>query len=135
MTDVIVFEGRVDLHETAGAVLPRRSLTIGDAARINSIGAVDRIMEVGRDTSGGWWTTRPSSARLIASVKDNIVSDVSDMFTCYQTTAGSTMMRWPTPTMPTINGMACRTKGCPNSFAARTISRHLTTIATVRTSS
>ncbi len=88
VTDVIVFEGRVDLHETAGAVLPPRSLTIGDAARINSIGAVDRIMEVGRDTSGGWWTTRPSSARLIASVKDNIVSDVSDMFTCYQTTYG-----------------------------------------------
>jgi ferric-dicitrate binding protein FerR (iron transport regulator) len=89
MTDVIVFEGRVDVQKMAGTLRQPQSLSIGDAARINSHGAIDRIMEIGRDTSGGWWTHRPTDEQqLIASINDNIVSDVSDMFTCYQTTYG-----------------------------------------------
>jgi ferric-dicitrate binding protein FerR (iron transport regulator) len=88
-TDVIVFEGRVDVQEMAGPLLQPRSLIIGDAARIDALGSIDRIMEIGRDTSGQWWTKDPGTDKyLIASVNDNIVSDVSDMFTCYQTTYG-----------------------------------------------
>jgi hypothetical protein len=89
MTDVIVFEGRVDVHEMAGAPLEPRSLIIGEAARIDKLGSIGRIVEIGRNTSGQWWTgAREAGQSLIASVNDNIVSDVSDMFTCYQTTYG-----------------------------------------------
>lgn len=88
-TDVIVFEGRVDVRERAGALLQPRSMIIGEAARIDALGSIDRIMEIGRDTSGKWWTNNPESGKyLIARVNDNIVTDVSDLFTCYQTTYG-----------------------------------------------
>jgi hypothetical protein len=82
-----VFEGQVDVREMAGPVVQPRSMFIGEAARIDALGSIDRIMEIGRDTSGKWWTNDPQSGKyLIASVNDNIVTDVSDRFTCYQTT-------------------------------------------------
>jgi hypothetical protein len=90
MTDVVVFEGRVDVEDMAGSQLRSRSLVIGEAARIDSLGSIGRIMEIGRDNSGLWWTTDGANAdeRLIASVNDNIVTDVSDRFTYYQTNYG-----------------------------------------------
>jgi ferric-dicitrate binding protein FerR (iron transport regulator) len=88
-TDVIVFEGRVDVRDMAGPKRGPQSLLIGGGARIDAQGTMDRIVQVGRNTSGSWWTDDlEAGSHQIANISDNIMTDVSDKFVCYQTTYG-----------------------------------------------
>jgi hypothetical protein len=88
-TDVIVFEGRVDVQEMAGVNRQPQSLVIGNGARIDDQGDMNRIVQIGRNVSGGWWTENSNlSGHAIAEIHDNIVADVSNKFVCYQTTYG-----------------------------------------------
>jgi hypothetical protein len=88
-TDVIVFEGRVDVQEMAGLNRQPQSLVIGNGARIDDRGDMNRIVQIGRNVAGGWWTDNNSEGEhAIVEIQDNIVSDVSNKFVCYQTTYG-----------------------------------------------
>jgi hypothetical protein len=88
-TDVIVFEGKVDVEDTARAQVQPRRLIRGEAARIDDRGSMDRIMQVARDSAGGWWTTdRPGqSQRVIKLVRDNIPPNDGSKYFCYQITS------------------------------------------------
>jgi hypothetical protein len=88
-TDVIVFEGRVDVQEMAGLNRQPQSLVIGNGARIDDRGDMNRIVQIGRNVAGGWWTeSSDQSGHAISEIHDNIISDVSNKFVCYQTTYG-----------------------------------------------
>lgn len=88
-SDVVVFEGRVDVRDMAGPERGSRTLVIGDGARIDDQGTMNRIVRIGRNTTGHWWTDDPEPDKhLITSISDNIVTDVSNKFVCYQTTYG-----------------------------------------------
>lgn len=74
-TDVVVFEGEVDLKSlgTADKQFARR-LTQGEAARINRIGKIERIFQVhGEANDDSWSTLEPDSQDgVIAAVWDNL---------------------------------------------------------------
>jgi ferric-dicitrate binding protein FerR (iron transport regulator) len=75
-TDVVIFEGEVDVKPTGGARDVQKRLVQGQAARIDSEGAFSRISEVRGDTKNGWSTTTDSGApsSVFASIRDNIPS-------------------------------------------------------------
>jgi hypothetical protein len=84
-TDVVVFDGKVDLVDHISNSKPTR-LIQGEAARVDRQGAVQRIMQVGRNQRGSWWTADfPAiGINVIQEVSDNIPpSDGSEYF-CYQ---------------------------------------------------
>jgi hypothetical protein len=84
-TDVVVFDGKVDLVDHISNSKPTRLLQ-GEAARVDRQGAVQRIMQVGRNQRGSWWTADfPAiGINVIQEVSDNIPpSDGSEYF-CYQ---------------------------------------------------
>lgn len=90
-TDVVVFEGQVDLKPTTGASAPKTRLTQGQGVRIDSKGSMDRILELRRDAVNGQWTTDSSnedqpdwSETTFKSIRDNIPS--VDVPTYYQIT-------------------------------------------------
>ena len=87
-TDVIVFEGRVDVQDRARALSQPRSLIMGEAAQMDHLGARNRIMQVGRDASGGWWTTdrHTPTKGVIKLVRDIYSSPDSSNYNCYQIT-------------------------------------------------
>jgi hypothetical protein len=77
VTDVIVFDGKVDLADGISNDGPSKRLVRGEAARVDRRGGLERIMHVGRDRSGEWWTEDdPANSRqFIRSVRDNIPLD------------------------------------------------------------
>jgi hypothetical protein len=90
-TDVVIFEGEVDVKPTGGTRNVQRRLIQGQAARIDSDGAINRIAEVHGDIKTGWTTATDSAAppSVFASVRDNIpVSGGTDYFYYCQITPG-----------------------------------------------
>ncbi len=75
-TDVVVFEGQVDLRPSATPRSPEKRLNQGEGVRVTNQGVIDRIVEVRRDSAGGRWTTdSPSwSETTFKSIRDNIPS-------------------------------------------------------------
>jgi FecR protein len=75
-TDVVVFEGLVDLSCPEVGTRPTsiKRLGQGEAMRVGSTGGLSRIISVDRGTAGDVWSTRPSTERdaVIRSVSDNI---------------------------------------------------------------
>jgi hypothetical protein len=84
-TDVVVFDGKVDLADRIGNQHGPTRLIQGQAARVNRQGVIQRIMQIGRNQRGSWWTADyPGSGIIvIQGVRDTIPpSDGSDYF-CY----------------------------------------------------
>lgn len=91
VTDVVVFDGRVDLVDIiTGGEMPKmpKSLVRGEAARVDRNGSVERIMQVGRNDDGHWWTNDDPAASysLIRSVRDNIPAGIGSNYSCFQIT-------------------------------------------------
>ncbi len=86
-TDVVVFEGQVDLRSIALPETPEKRLNQGEGVRVSNQGAIDRIVEVRRDSAGGRWTTDlPGwSETTFKSIRDSIPS--VDCPTYYQITS------------------------------------------------
>jgi hypothetical protein len=73
-TDVVVFEGEVDLHPVHSEEARfQRRLTQGEAARINRAGEIERIFQVHGDWLDNGWSTDPSQSQrgVIGAVWDN----------------------------------------------------------------
>lgn len=73
-TDVVVFEGEVDLNSAGGGELRlQRRLAQGEAARIDRSGQIERIFQVHGDWYENAWSTEPSQSDgcAIATVSDN----------------------------------------------------------------
>jgi hypothetical protein len=90
-TDVVIFEGAVDVKPTGGPENVCKRLVQGQAARVNRDGAINRIAEVRGDTKNGWSTASGASApsSVFASVRDNIPSTGgTDYFYFCQVTPG-----------------------------------------------
>jgi ferric-dicitrate binding protein FerR (iron transport regulator) len=85
-TDVVVFEGQVNLQPTAPAAAPQKLLNQGEGVRIDNQGAMDRIMEISSDSHEvNWSTQEPNWAQAtFKSIHDNIPS--ADSPTYYQIT-------------------------------------------------
>ena len=85
-TDVVVFEGKVDVTPTSGKQPLQMRLTQGEAARIDSEGAISRIMDVHRDHRGDQWSTseQESNESVFKSIHDNIKPSDSSKY--YQIT-------------------------------------------------
>lgn len=85
-TDVVVFDGKVDLadHINTGNGLTR--LEQGQAARVDRQGEIQRIMQVGRNQRGSWWTADypGSGVNVIREVRDNIPPADGSQYVCYQ---------------------------------------------------
>jgi len=91
MTDVVIFEGQVDVKPTGGDRRIQKRLNQGEAARINSNGAIDRIVEVRGDVKGGWSTMDHSGStrNVFRAIRDNIPPSDGTRYYYYQiTTAG-----------------------------------------------
>ncbi|MDR3632586.1 MAG: FecR domain-containing protein [Isosphaeraceae bacterium] len=75
-TDVVVFEGLVDLScpEVGAQPVAVKRLKQGEAMRVGKAGNLSRIVSVDRGPVGDGWSTRPSTERnaVIRSVRDNI---------------------------------------------------------------
>ncbi|MCA9235191.1 MAG: FecR domain-containing protein [Planctomycetales bacterium] len=88
-TEVIVFEGKVDLENRIRTAAPQQRLTRGDAVRVDATGAVNRIMQVGQNTDGDWWTTAHGDLdNTIEEVRDNIPSGIGTSYSCFQIAFG-----------------------------------------------
>lgn len=90
-TDVVIFEGAVDIRPTGGPQNVVKRLVQGQAARVSRDGALNRIAEVRGDTKKGWSTTADSGipASVFASIRDNIPSTGgTDYFYFCQVTPG-----------------------------------------------
>lgn len=84
-TDVVVFDGKVDLSDHISKTSPTR-LIQGEAARVDRQGAIQRIMQVGRNQRGSWWTSDypASGMNVIQEVSDNIPPADGSKYFCYQ---------------------------------------------------
>jgi ferric-dicitrate binding protein FerR (iron transport regulator) len=73
-TDVVVFEGEVDLKTSSAGTPSQRRLYQGEGVRITNEGQIDRVVEVRRKSTGSSWSTdsNKSQAGLIRSIRDNI---------------------------------------------------------------
>jgi hypothetical protein len=72
-TDVVIFEGAVDVKPTGGPESVQKRLVQGQAARINRDGDIVRIPEIRGDTKTGWTTTDSGALpSVFASIRDNI---------------------------------------------------------------
>jgi hypothetical protein len=84
-TDVIVFKGKVDLQNQIRSASPQQRLNRGEAVRIDATGAVNRIMQVGQNAQGDWWTTdRADLDNTIEEVRDNIPAGNGTRYSCFQ---------------------------------------------------
>jgi ferric-dicitrate binding protein FerR (iron transport regulator) len=88
-TDVVIFEGEVDLKPTGGDRRVQKRLKQGEAARVNSEGDINRIVEVRSDVKGGWSTRHPSgiSHSVFKAIRDNIPPSDGSKYYYYQITA------------------------------------------------
>lgn len=87
-TDVVVFDGNVDLEDGISAERDSKRLVQGEAARIDRQGSIQRIMQIGRDSEGDWWTADypVRSMSVIKEVRDNIPPSDGSKYFCYQIT-------------------------------------------------
>lgn len=86
-TDVVVFEGKVDVKLNTGkSDLPKR-LIQGEAIEVDDKGELDRLVDIRCDVDGEWWSgDQPNANRnVIARVTDN-VGGSEELYVCYQTT-------------------------------------------------
>lgn len=85
-TDVIVFDGKVDLADRIGNQTDPTRLVKGEAARVDRKGAIQRIMQVGRNEQGSWWTADypAMGINIIQEVRDNIPPSDGSQYFCYQ---------------------------------------------------
>jgi hypothetical protein len=84
-TDVIVFKGKVDLQNQIRSASPQQRLNRGEAVRIDATGAVNRIMQVGQNAEGDWWTTdRADLDNTIEEVRDNVPVGNGTRYSCFQ---------------------------------------------------
>jgi hypothetical protein len=74
LTEVVVFEGEVDVTPATGNATSPTRLTQGEAARVDNFGSLSRILEVHRDHWGESWSTsqRKSSKSVFKAIRDNI---------------------------------------------------------------
>lgn len=86
-TDVIVFDGKVDMQSNVGNGGGQTRLTQGEAVQVDLQGSIGRLVDVRRDVRGRWWTDNRSESdkSLIAQVTDNIWGG-GEKYVCYQTT-------------------------------------------------
>lgn len=88
-TDVVVFEGKVDLENRIRTEGPQQRLVRGEAVRVDVSGAVNRIMQVGQNTAGEWWTTgRDDVDSTIEEVRDNVPEGIGTSYSCFQIVFG-----------------------------------------------
>jgi hypothetical protein len=88
-TDVVVFEGLVDLKSLSTNKRPfKRRLTQGEAARIDRKGEIERIFQVHGESVGNNWSTAdlPNQGAIITAVWDNFNSTKSVSY--YQIVTG-----------------------------------------------
>jgi hypothetical protein len=88
-TDVVVFEGLVDLKSLSTNKRPfKRRLTQGEAARIDRKGEIERIFQVHGESVGNNWSTAdlPNQQAIITAVWDNFKSTKSVSY--YQVVIG-----------------------------------------------
>ena len=86
-TDVVVFDGKVDVKSNLSRSGTQQRLTQGEAVKVDSQGAISRLADVRRDVDGRWWSgDRPNAdTNVIARVSDNIGGG-AETYACYQTT-------------------------------------------------
>ena len=86
-TNVIVFDGKVDMHSNVGNNGNQTRLTQGEGVQVDRQGGIGRLVDVRRDVQGRWWTDdRPDADKnVIARVTDNIWGG-GEKYVCYQTT-------------------------------------------------
>lgn len=83
-TDVIVFDGKVDLQNQIRTVAQQR-LVRGEAVSVDATGAMNRIMQVGQSADGDWWTTRRDDLdNTIEEVRDNVPVGNGTRYSCFQ---------------------------------------------------
>lgn len=84
-TDVIVFEGKVDLQNQIQKAAPQQRLVRGEAVSVDATGTMNRIMQIGQNAAGDWWTTdRTDLDNTIEEVKDNIPAGIGTSYSCFQ---------------------------------------------------
>ena len=85
-TDVVVFDGKVDLADHINNETDPTRLVQGQAARVDRQGLLQRIMQVGRSQGGSWWTADypGSGINVIQEVRDNIPPADNSEYFCYQ---------------------------------------------------
>lgn len=84
ITDVVVFDGKVDLEDRLSKKSPTR-LIQGEAARVDRQGTIQRIMQVGRNQRSWWTADYPASGmNVIQEVRDNIPPSDGSKYFCYQ---------------------------------------------------
>jgi hypothetical protein len=88
-TDVVIFEGEVDLKPTGGDQRVQKRLIQGEAARVGSDGAINRIVEVRSDVKGAWSTLDSPGFKsgVFKSIRDNIPLADGTKYSYYQMTA------------------------------------------------
>jgi ferric-dicitrate binding protein FerR (iron transport regulator) len=88
-TDVVIFEGQVDVKPTGGSKRVQRRLDQGEAASISSRGTIHRIVEVRGDVKGGWSTSNDlASKNAFKTIRDNIPPSDGTKYYYYQITTG-----------------------------------------------
>jgi hypothetical protein len=84
-TDVIVFEGKVDLQNQIRTANPQQRLVRGEAVTVDATGALNRITQIGQNSEGDWWTTdRADLDNTIEDVRDNIPVGIGTRYACFQ---------------------------------------------------
>jgi hypothetical protein len=73
-TDVVVFDGEVDVQRKRKKVEDPQRLTKGEAVRVDTRGDLQRIVQVNRETQTDSWTVGESGSNdsVIRSIRDNI---------------------------------------------------------------
>jgi hypothetical protein len=95
MTDVVIFEGQVDLKPIQGSRRFQKRLNQGEAARINRNGTINRIVEVRSNANGDWSTTNHSGHHVFKAIRDNIPPSDGSKYYYYQiTTTGMDDDAW-----------------------------------------
>lgn len=86
-TDVVVFDGKVDVKSNLGQPGTQKRLAQGEALKVDHEGAFGRLGDIRRDIDGRWWSgDGPNADRnVIARVTDNIGGS-AEIYVCYQTT-------------------------------------------------
>jgi hypothetical protein len=84
-TDVVVFAGKVDLQNQIRTADPQQRLVRGEAVTVDVTGAVNRIMQIGQNAGGDWWTgPRGDDDNTIDEVRDNVPVGIGTWYSCFQ---------------------------------------------------
>jgi len=73
-TDVVVFDGEVDVQRSAREVEGRQRLTKGEAIRVDNHGKLQRVMQVTRSAETGAWSVgeSDSTGSVVHRIGDNL---------------------------------------------------------------